>query len=163
MNGLSRFLVAVTPKAMLMGAMFMGAMVIGSVPTFGHTVFKKIMQKKYPEVRVSCEACHVKGKPKTERNEFGHLFFEKMKDKELTKNWEAFGDDRTGKRDFENKVMTPTFEKALELVKEMKKDDEIAYASLIAESKLDGLKPKKASSKSDEDDDEDDDGDDKNN
>jgi hypothetical protein len=59
--------------------------------------------------------------------------------------------------------MTPTFEKALELVKEMKKDDEIAYASLIAESKLDGLKPKKANSKSDDDDEDEDDGDDKNN
>ncbi|MEZ6096781.1 MAG: hypothetical protein R3C03_21580 [Pirellulaceae bacterium] len=73
-------------------------MISSTTDAYGHTVFKKVMQKKYSELRVSCEACHVKGKPKTERNEFGQKFFEQLKDQELTKQWEAFGDDRDGKK-----------------------------------------------------------------
>ncbi|MEZ6096780.1 MAG: hypothetical protein R3C03_21575 [Pirellulaceae bacterium] len=52
--------------------------------------------------------------------------------------------------------MTEAFEKALEEVKKLKNADEVAYADLIAECKLDGFKVKK--SKGSKEDDEDDDG-----
>ncbi len=123
----------------------------------GHTVFKKLMQKKFPETRVSCELCHTKGEPKTVRNSFGELFFEKTKELELTKKWEAFGEDKDGKRKFENEDMTAAFTKALDEIKVMKNADDVAYGELIAQAKLDGLKPKKKGSSA-KDDDEDEDG-----
>lgn len=126
-----------------------------------HTVFKKMLEKKYPGVRVSCEACHVKGKPKTERNEFGQVFFEQLKDQDLTKQWQAFEEDKDGKAKFEKETMLPAFEKALEVVKEAKNKEEVAYDALIKDVKLPGLKVKKASSKDDDDEDKDDKDDDK--
>lgn len=130
-----------------------------AVPAEGHTVFKKALEKKFEGVRVSCDTCHVKGKPKTERNEFGQLFHEQFKEEELTAKWEAFGADRTGKKAFETEVMTPSFHKALEKVKQMKNKEEMTYEALIKECKLDGLKPKKPGKSTDDDDDDDDDDD----
>ena len=124
-------------------------------PALGHTVFKKHLEKKFPTVRVSCEACHNKGKPKTERNEFGELFFAQMKDSKLTEQWSAFGDDRAGKTKFEKEVMLPAFEKAWEAVKQQKNKDEATYETLLKDVKLPGLKAKKAGEKAKDDDDED--------
>jgi hypothetical protein len=128
-------------------------------PANGHTVFKKELTKKYSKSRVSCELCHVKGKPKDERNEFGELFFQKMKDQNLSKQWEAFGENAEGKTKFEKETMLPAFVKVLDEVKTMKNKEGVAYDSLMAEAKLPGLKVKKPGAKSTEDNEDEDDDD----
>ena len=45
-----------------------------------HTIFKKFLTSKYSNLQVKCEACHVKGKEKEVRNEFGELFFKQLKE-----------------------------------------------------------------------------------
>ena len=131
-----------------------------STTACGHTVFKKELTKKYPKTRVSCEACHVKGKPKDERNEFGELFFQRLKDQNLSKQWDAFGEDAEAKSKFETETMLPAFSKVLEEVKKLNNKQNVSYDSLLADAKLPGLKVKKPGAKS-KDDDEDDDDDDK--
>jgi hypothetical protein len=135
--------------------------VLSSPAVSAHTVFKKVFQKKYSSVRVSCEACHIKGEDKSTRNDFGQLFYDQLKDQDLTKKWEAFGDDREGKKKFEDNEMTEAFTKALDEIKKMKNDEDVVYDELIKNAKLAGLKPKKSSKSDDEDeDDEDEDEDD---
>jgi hypothetical protein len=106
-----------------------------------HTIFKKSMEKSYENVKVSCNACHVKGKSKTERNDLGALFYEEFKDEELTKNWKS--KKGAEKKKYQTDVMTPAFEKALKTVKEKKKEDvDKTYHQLIEAAELDGLKLK---------------------
>ena len=95
-----------------------------------HMAFKKELSNKYPNMKISCNACHVKGKKKTERNEFGKLFYKELKDKKLTEGFKS----RSGseRKKYEKDVMVPAFKKALEKVKKMKpKDKETTYEELI--------------------------------
>ncbi len=126
----------------------------------GHTVFRKEMQKKYPKTKVACEACHPKGEPRTERNKFGELFYERLKEHNLSSQWEAFGEDREAKTKFEKEVMLPLFVKALDEVKELESKDGPTYDELLKNAKLAGTKVKKPGAKSKDDEDEDDDDDD---
>lgn len=148
----------------LFAGLLVGLLGVSDV-TLGHTVFRKEMQKKYSKTRVACEACHPKGEPRTERNEFGELFYQKLKEHDLSSQWEAFGEDRTGKSNFEKETMLPLFVKALDEIKVMESKDGPTYDELLKNAKLSGTKVKKpgAKSKDDEDDDDDDEegGDDK--
>lgn len=120
-----------------------------------HTVFKKELQKKYPEVIFKCEACHVKGKPKTERNEFGELFYKQTKDQKLTEAWDKL--KGAAKKKYENETMVPAFNKALDEVKKLKKEGgEETYDELIKNLKIENTKKK--SDDEDDDDEDDDDG-----
>ncbi|MDA8563013.1 hypothetical protein N9L06_01030 [Mariniblastus sp.] len=108
-----------------------------------HTVFKKALEKSYKGVKVSCNACHLKGKPKSERNEgLGKVFYEQLKELKLTEEWKT----KKGKekREFQKEVMLPAFEKALKVVKEKKKDEagDATWGQLIETAELDGLKLK---------------------
>ena len=86
-------------------------------------------------MKVSCNACHVKSKPKSERNEFGKLFFKEFKDKKLTENFKKLTGDE--KKKFEQEVMIPAFNKALEKIKKMKKKDtEKTYDELIKSGEI---------------------------
>lgn len=108
-----------------------------------HTVFKKALEKSYSGVKVSCNACHMKGKPKSERNEeLGKAIYEELKELELTKEWKA--KKGSEKREFQKEVMLPAFKKAMKVVKEKKKDEagESTWHQLIETAELDGLKLK---------------------
>ena len=95
-----------------------------------HMAFKKELSKKYSDMKVTCNACHVKSKPKTERNEFGKLFHKELKEKKLTEGFKSRkGSER---KQYEKDVMVPEFKKALEKIKKMKpKDQEQTYDELI--------------------------------
>ena len=107
-----------------------------------HTIFKKALEKKYnKELRVTCNMCHVKGEPKTARNEFGELFYEELKELDLTAQWQDLkGDDRKA---FEKDVMTPEFLKALEVILEKETEEGEKYSDLIPNGKIPGSKLKK--------------------
>ena len=97
----------------------------------GHMTFKKQLQKKYPGVKVSCNACHVKGKPKTDRSEFGKLFAKELKKTHPTLSADFKGKKGQAKKDFEAKTMLPAFDKALKIVKKAKNKKGETYDSLI--------------------------------
>ncbi len=105
-----------------------GATILMTSPSMAHSTFKKEMAKKYPEKKVSCNACHVEKKPKTERNSFGNLFHKQFADLELSKNFKA--KKGAEKKEYEAKVMIPAFEKAFKNVSAMTYDD-IIKAGLV--------------------------------
>ena len=109
--------------------MFCGFAVMICSTADGHNIFKKEFSKKYPEKKISCTACHVDKKPKTERNEFGKLFHKQFTDQELTKNWKT--KKGAEKKDYEATVMIPAFQKALKNVTSMTYDD-IIKAGLVS-------------------------------
>ena len=127
---------------------------VSTNPASSHTVFKKFLQGKYKNLQIKCEACHIKSKPKTERNEFGNLFHTILKDKDLTKQWEALKGEE--KRKFEKETMTPAFEKALEIVKEKKNDKDKKYADMISAGEIENMGIKKSDDDEDEEEDEED-------
>jgi hypothetical protein len=94
------------------------------------------MQQKYPGMKVNCFACHVKRKPKTERNDFGKLFAKELKvtNPTLTQDWKSKkGDIRKA---YEAETMVPAFDKALEKIKTLRNDDEVLYDDLIKNEKI---------------------------
>ncbi len=120
-----------------------------------HTIFKKFLTTKYSNLQVKCEACHVKGKDKEVRNEFGELFLKQLKDQELTKKWKSLKGKE--KQTYEKEVMVPAFEKALEEVKKQKNAKDQLYGDLIAKGEIENMGIKKEGGDDDDDDDDDDD------
>lgn len=117
-----------------------------------HMIFKKELEKKYPTMKVSCNACHVKGKPKTERSDFGKLFHEQLKSENISATFKAKKKAKQHK-DYEKKKMIPLFKKALETVqkqkqqidgKDGKKVDGKSYDELIKAGKIENITVKPA-------------------
>ncbi len=124
-----------------------------------HTLFKKSVEKAYPTMKVSCNACHVKGESKEVRNEFGELFYKELKDEKVTESWKAAKADggKTAQKEYEKETMIPLFEKALkklqkEKVPEVEGEenpdagktyDELIKAEKIADIKIDQRKVEK--------------------
>lgn len=122
-------------KSILIGIVAAGLLVIGAADVQAHAAFKKVMSQKYPDMKVSCNACHVKGKGKSQRNDFGKLFFKELKTKKLTAGFKSKqGDER---KKYANDVMVPAFTAALKKVKKLKpKDSEMSYDELIKAGKM---------------------------
>jgi hypothetical protein len=126
-------------------------------PVYAHGIFKKTLEKKYDQLKVTCNMCHVPKEKKTKRNEFGGLFYEELKGQDLSARWEAVkGEER---KTLEKEVMAPAFLKALEKVGEKENADHLKYAELIPAGKIAGSKPKSSGDSGDDDDDDDDDDD----
>lgn len=124
-----------TIKAAIFMLVAFGMVGLMSEAAHGHTAFKKHFEKKYGNLKVKCDACHVPDEPKNVRNEFGKLFYKQLKDKDLTAQWREI-EDRKEKKAFERDVMTPAFDKALEAVKKMENADGENYGELIAAGKI---------------------------
>ena len=99
-------------------------------PAMAHNVFKQQVSKKYADLKVSCNACHVQGEEKSTRNPFGQLIHNELKDLELTKNWKAIK-DKDEKKKYETDVMAPAFDKAFKKISTMTYDDMIK-AGMVA-------------------------------
>jgi len=86
-----------------------------------HSAFKKEMGDKLPDMKVSCNACHVKGEKKTERTSLGKLFTKEMGVADMSKTWgEKSGAE---KKEYEKTVMVPAFQKALTKITAMPVED----------------------------------------
>lgn len=114
-----------------------GIVVLTCSTAEAHNIFKKEFSKNYSDKKISCNACHVDKKPKTERNAFGKLFHKQFADQELTKNWKS--KKGAEKKDYEATVMIPAFQKALKNVTAMTYDD-IIKAGMV--SGIDDKQPK---------------------
>ncbi len=135
------------------------ALVLASGTAQAHTLFKKSIEKAYPTMKVSCNACHVKGESKEVRNKFGELFYKELKDEKVTESWKAAKEDggKSAQKEFEKETMIPLFEKVLkklqkEKVPEVEGEenpdagktyDELIKSEKIADIKIDPRKVKK--------------------
>ncbi len=88
-----------------------------SAPANGHSAFKKQLSAKYPNKKISCNACHVDKQPKTTRNNLGKLFTKTMGNEKLTSDWKEL--KGAEKKEYEKTVMVPAFDKAYEKVQAM--------------------------------------------
>jgi len=116
-----------------------------------HTLFKKAVEKAYPTMKVSCNACHVKGESKEVRNDFGELFYKELKDEKVTESWKAAKADggKAAQKAYEKETMIPLFEKALKKIQKATvpevEGEEIpnagkSYDELIKTEKIDDIK-----------------------
>lgn len=123
------------------GAAVLGAALAAVSPVAGHTLFKRQLQRRYPGLTVKCEACHIKGKPKEEINDFGRLFNEQMAGAELTARWKEL--ENEDRRAFELEVMKPAFLAALDQIKQQVNADGISWGELLDTGKIPNTKLKK--------------------
>ncbi len=103
-------------KSLLCVLLTVGCALVFTTPASAHSVFKKTMAAKYPDKKVSCNACH-DPKDKKIRNNYGKLLQKQFESKTLTADWKA--KKGAEKKAFEKEVMVPEFEKAFEKVKAM--------------------------------------------
>ena len=124
---------------MICGASALMMMLVFCSTSSAHMAFKKHLQKKYPGMKVNCNACHIKKKPKTERSEFGKLFAKPLKESNptITADWKSKKGDE--KKKYEAEVMVPAFDKLLTKVKMSKNDKDEVYDELIKAGKIDGI------------------------
>ncbi|MGI9516179.1 MAG: hypothetical protein ACR2NP_03965 [Pirellulaceae bacterium] len=112
-------------------------------PVTAHGIFKKTLEARHENLRVTCNMCHVKGEPKTERNDFGQVLFEVFEGQDLSARWDAVeGDERKA---FEQDVMVPALTEGLEKLYAREADDPEAprYSEMIPAGQMDGTKLKK--------------------
>lgn len=138
------------------------AFALASSTAEAHTLFKKSMEKAYPTMKVSCNACHVKGKSKDHHSEFGELFHKELKADKVTETWKAAkaadkADGTKTRKAYETDTMIPLFEKALKKIQTAtvpevqgeenpdagKTYDELIKAEKIADIKIDPRKVEK--------------------
>ena len=112
-----------------------------------HSAFKKALQEKYDFKSVSCNSCHIKGKKKTERNDFGKAFKDLQKldydGMGLTEKFEAVkagGND--AEQDAFEEEMKKAFLKVLEDVEKKESPDGKTWGELLKTADIDGIKPK---------------------
>ena len=96
------------------------ALFVSPSPSMAHTTFKKELGKKYPTMKISCSACHVDKKPKSQRNDFGKLFGKEFKGKDISATFKSKKGEE--KKKYEKEVMIPAFTAALKKIQKMKKD-----------------------------------------
>jgi len=99
-----------------------------------HSAFKKRLQAKYPNKKISCNTCHVNKKPKSERNLYGKLFHKTFESKTLTADFKAKKGDE--KKAFEKEVLIVEFDRAFEKVKAM------TFHDLVEAGVIDGITEK---------------------
>jgi cytochrome c553 len=105
-----------------------------SADASAHNVFKKQLQAKYPNMKISCNTCHVPKEKKSVRNGYGKLLIKMFDSKTLTADLKTKSGEE--KKKFETEVMAPEFDKAFAKLQKMTFDD-LAKAGVI-----DGITPK---------------------
>lgn len=127
------------------------ALILASGTAEAHTLFKKAVEKAYPTMKVSCNACHVKGESKEHHSEFGELFHKELKADKVTENWKAAKEEggKKAQKEYEKETMLPLFEKALKKIQkstvpevegEENPNAGKTYDELIKAEKIDDIK-----------------------
>lgn len=123
-------------------ALLIGGVAVLLTPTslMAHTTFKKELGKKYPTMKISCVACHVDKKPKTQRNDFGKLFAKELKSKNISATFKSKKGDE--KKKYEKEVMIPAFTAALKKIQKQKNKAGETYDALIKSGAMPGITEK---------------------
>ena len=105
-------------------------------PAIAHDAFKKPMEEKYGLKTVSCKTCHPNNKDRSIHNEFGKLFEDALKGKDISQKFkeaEAQGDQAVAEYE---KEMVQHFMEALEVVEKKK----MSFEELIRFGLLNGVR-----------------------
>lgn len=114
------------------------------VPKFAnaHSEFKKMMEKEYSNLKVTCNACHEKGKKKDVRNEFGKAIHKKFESEKFSEKLSQIKDREEKKKYMEDKVL-PVVTKAMKEVVDKEKDSAgNSWADQVKNGTLPGVKLK---------------------
>lgn len=104
-----------------------------------HSDFKKMMEKEYSHLKVTCNACHEKGEKKDVRNEFGKALHKKFASEKFTEELKKIKDRDEKKKYMEEKVL-PVVTKALkETIEKDKNDAGDPWADLVKNGTLPGV------------------------
>lgn len=108
-----------------------------------HTEIKNMFEKEYSHLKVTCNACHVQGKGKEVRNEFGEAIHTKVADQEFSKKFKEIKDKGEKKKFMEEMILPAVKKSVAEVVdKESNKAGE-KWADLVKNATLPGVTPKK--------------------
>lgn len=86
-------------------------------------VFKKWLAAKYPKMKINCNTCHVDKQPKKVRNVFGQMYTKMIGIEDLTATYKS--KKGADKKEYEEKILKPAFDKAYEKMKKLTYDDMI--------------------------------------
>lgn len=107
-----------------------------------HSDFKKMMEKEYAHLKITCNACHEKGKKKDVRNEFGQAVHKKFASEKFTEQLDKF-EDRDEKKKFMEEKVLPVVKKGLkETIEKEKNKAGDSWADLVKNGTLPGVKLK---------------------
>lgn len=129
---------------MLAAAFLFAGLLAPAANVTAHSELKKEMEKGNKHLKVSCNACHVKGKKKTVRNEFGEALFQEFKQFKFSEAIHKIKDKKKKKEYFEKNVF-PEYRKAFKKVatKDVKNKKGDKWADLVKNGKLPGVKLRK--------------------
>ena len=127
-----------------------GFLVVAGLAAFvsqapAHGVFKNALQEKYEFKSVSCNACHVKGEPKTERNDFGKAFQDGIDALSydgmgMTAAYEAAKDKGDAEKAAFEEVMKEAFLEVLKEVETKESPSGDTWGDLLQAGSIDGIK-----------------------
>jgi len=117
----------------------MVVMAVNTTGAFGQSLFKKLTQEHYKVKSVSCNTCHVSGKPKTMRGDFGKLFDAELKGKDISKRLKDAKNDPEKKAAVE-KVVGAEFMEALKKIDKREFPGGGTYGEAIRAGKVKGIR-----------------------
>lgn len=126
-------------KRILCCLMVLGCLAVFATPAAAHNIFKKKVASEFPNLKVTCNMCHVDKEPKSVRNEYGKLFTKTFESKTLSADLAAMKDkkvDREEIKKFEEEVMLKEFDQAYEKIKAM------TFKDLVEAGVIPGATPK---------------------
>ncbi|MDP1564351.1 MAG: hypothetical protein Q8M16_23475 [Pirellulaceae bacterium] len=120
-----------------------GCLGLSGTTASAHTEIKNMFEKENPHLKVTCNACHVQGKGKEVRNEFGEAIHSKVADQGFSKAFKEIKDKDEKKKFMEETILPAVKKSVAEVVdKECNKAGE-KWADLIKNATLPGVTPKK--------------------
>ena len=108
-----------------------------------HTEIKNLLEKEHSHLKATCNACHVQGKGKEVRNEFGQAIHAKVASEDFSAKYKEIK-DRAEKKKYMEETILPAIKKSMSEVIENESNKEgEKWADLIKNATLPGVKPKK--------------------
>lgn len=108
-----------------------------------HSEFKKMFEEEYTTLKITCNACHEKGKKKDERNEFGQAIHKKVETEKFSEELKKITDKEEKKKYMEDTVLPAIKTAFKDVVDNDKNDAGDKWSDLIKDGKLPGTTPKK--------------------
>lgn len=120
-----------------------GCLGLNGTTASAHTEIKNMFEKENPHLKVTCNACHVQGKNKNVRNEFGETIHAKFADQDFSKKFKEIK-DKAEKKKFMEETILPAVKKSIaEVVDKESNAAGEKWADLIKNATLPGVTPKK--------------------
>lgn len=108
-----------------------------------HTEIKNMFEKENSHLKVTCNACHVQGKGKEVRNEFGEAIHSKVADQDFSKKFKDIKDKEEKKKFMEETILPAVKKSIAEVVENESNAAGEKWADLVKNGTLPGVTPKK--------------------